>query len=444
MRNFIYLVICTLCLWNPFPVSAQNSEVVLSLQDALAKAAENNWQINKAKEQGKAAKAEFRETNSIFLPNLNVSHTVVTTNDPLSAFGFKLKQEITKQEDFNPILLNDPKHIENFASKIEVQQPIINLDGLYGRKAASAKLQAVDYTTERTINYTKFEVKKAYYQLELAKQAVVVLDKSIEVAKSAEELTANNLKQGYVKDADLLAAKVRVLELNTQLLDAKNNKKQANEYLAYLLGMDINTQISTSDHLEKQPSLLSGLVQVEDTGFRSDLMAYKKGIEARKNMLKSQKMQFLPRLNAFGAYEWNDDHLFGTSANNYMIGASLSWNLFSGYKNVGKVQKAKAELKIAELNLSEYESRNNMEIQGAKRNLKLAFDRIELTKLAKEQSLEALRIRENRYKQGLEKTTDLLYSESVSLARSLDYINALYKYHVAVFQLELLLEKDLQ
>ena len=444
MRKLVYLLICILFLGNSFQGNAQNSEVVLSLQDALTKTVENNWQINKAKQQGKAAKAEFRETNSIFLPNLKLSHTGISTNDPLSAFGFKLKQEITQQSDFNPLLLNDPEHIENFATKIEVQQPIINLDGLYGRKAANAKLQAVDFTTERTINFTKFEVKKAYYQLELANEAVKVLSKSKEVAQSAQELTENNLKQGYVKDADLLAAKVRVLELNTQLSDAKNNKKQAGEYLAYLLGMDINTQISTSDHLEKQSNLLIGMSKVEDTGSRSDLMAYKKGIEARENVLKSQKMQFLPRLNVFGAYEWNDDHLFGTSANNYMIGASLSWNLFSGYKNVGKVQKAKAELKISKLNLSEYEARNNMEIQGAKRNLKLAFDRIELTKLAKEQSEEALRIRENRYKQGLEKTTDLLYSESISLARSLDYINALYRYHVAVFQLELLLEKDLQ
>eukprot|EP01029_Cantina_marsupialis_P022899 TRINITY_DN5628_c0_g1_i1.p2 TRINITY_DN5628_c0_g1~~TRINITY_DN5628_c0_g1_i1.p2 ORF type:complete len:445 (-),score=58.23 TRINITY_DN5628_c0_g1_i1:5657-6991(-) len=444
MRYIIYLLTLILTGSGSLLAKVQTEELKLSLADALQRATENNWQITKAKEEGRAAKAEFRQSNAVFLPNLNLSHTGVVTNDPLTSFGFKLKQEITTHADFNPVLLNDPDRIDNFNTKLEVQQPLINLDGLYGRKAANAKMQAVDFTTERTINHIQYEVKKAYFQLELAQEAVRVLEKSEETVKSALELTQNNRKQGYVKEADELAAKVRVLEVSNQLADANNNRKKAGEYLAYLLGMDIKTPISTTDRLDKQPSLLLSLSQQSEGAARSDIMAYRKSIEARKNVLKSQKMQFLPKLNAFGAYEWNDSKLFGTSANNYMLGASLSWNLFGGYKNIGKVQKAKAELKIAEIDLAEYESRNKMEIEGAKRNLKVAFDRINLSQLAKEQADEALRIRTNRYKQGLEKTTDVLHSESVSLGRNLEYINALYQYHIAVFQLELLLEKELQ
>lgn len=444
MRNLkIYFIL--LLIWG-FSINgkSQTVELKLSLKEALVKASENNWEINKAKAQGRVAKAEFRQTNSVFLPIVSLSHTGIITNDPLSSFGFKLKQKITTQADFNPLVLNDPDQTKNFSTKIEFQQPLINIDGIYGRRAASAKMKAVDYRTERTINFTKFEVKKAYYQLKLAQEAVFVLRASKKAAASALQLTENNLQQGFVKEADLLSAKVRVLELDNQLADASNNQKSAGEFLAYLLGLDINVVIVTTDSLEKKPSLLNGLKQPSQIENRSDLNAYRKGVEARESMLKSQKMQFLPRLNAFGAYEWNDDKLFGTAANNYMIGASLSWNLFSGYKNIAKVQKAKAELKISELNFAEYVSRNNMEIQSAKRNLKVAYDKIELSKLAKEQAEEALRIRTNRYKQGLEKTTDILYSETVSMARNLDYINSLYNYHVAVFQLELLLEKELQ
>ncbi|WP_321516099.1 TolC family protein [Marinifilum fragile] len=444
MRNIIYLLTFVLTFANISKVFSQEAELKLSLKDALLKAAQNNRQINKAIEQGKAAKAEFRQTNSVFLPNLNLSHTAITTNDPLAAFGFKLKQEITTQADFNPVLLNDPDRIENYNTKIEVQQPILNFDGLYERKAANAKMEAVDFTTERTIKFTKFEVKKAYYQLELAQEAVNVIEKSLETAKSALQLTQDNLEQGYVKEADLLSAKVRVLELNNQLADAKNNQKQAGEFLAYILGLDIQTVIVTIEKLDQKPSLLQALNKDQNEDMRSDIMAYKKSLEARENMLKSEKMRFLPRLNAFGTYEWNDSQLLGTSANNYMIGASLSWDIFSGYKNVGKVQKAKAELKIAKLDLADYQSKSSMEIQGAKRNLKVAFDRIEMSKMAKNQAEEAFRIRTNRYKQGLEKTIDVLQSESMAMMKNLDYINSLYQYHVAVFQLELLLEKELQ
>ncbi|WP_421919473.1 TolC family protein [Marinifilum sp.] len=443
MRKIISLFICFLIVSEISKLLAQQTEMKLSLQEALQTATDNNRQINKAKEQGRVAKAEFRQTNSVFLPKLNLSHTAVATNDPLASFGFKLKQKITTSKDFNPILLNDPDRIENYNTKITVQQPILNFDGFYLRKAANTKMQAVDFTTARAINFTKFEVKKAYYQLELAQEAVDVIAKSVETAKSALRQTKHNLEQGYAKEADLLSAKVHLLEVNNQLEDAKNSQRQAGEWLAYILGLDIQTTIVTTDKLNHVPSLLQALSE-SDEGMRSDIMAYKKSLESHENMLKSEKMRFLPRLNAFGAYGWNDSKLFGTSANNYMLGASLSWDIFTGYKHAGKVQKAEAELKIAKFDLTDYQSRSNMEIIAAKRNLKLTFNRIETNKLAKEQAEEAFRIRTNRYKQGLEKTIDVLHAESMALMKKLDYINSLYNYHVAVFQLELLLEKVLQ
>ena len=442
MRNIIYLSLCLL-LFN-LSVKAQQAKKQLSLEEAINLAMENNRLVNKAKEQGRVAKADYKQTNSVFLPQLNISHTAFVTNDPLSAFGFKLKQEITTQNDFNPVLLNDPSQIENYNTKIEVQQPLINMDGFYARKAANAKMQAIDFTTERTIFHTRFQVKKAYYQLELTQKAVQVIEKSLLSAQSALKLTEDNMKQGFAKEADYLAVKVRVLDLQTQLADVKNNQIRANEYLAYLIGIDIATAINTLDKLGKKPLTL-GIVETNEQGrLRSDLMAYKKSMEARESVLKSEKMRFLPKLNAFGAYEWNDDQVFGTNAKRYLFGASLSWNLFNGYKNVGKVQKAKAELKIAKLELADYESKNRIDIKSAKRNLQVAFNRVDMNELAKKQAEEAYRIRNNRYKQGLEKTTDLLQSEAESLVKNLGYINSLYQYHLAVFQLELLLEKELQ
>ena len=80
-------------------------------------------------------------TNSVFLPGIEASHTGVTTNDPLSSFGFKLKQEIVQQADFDPARLNDPGSNENFGTKIEIQQPLLNLDGIYAEKQPGSNLK---------------------------------------------------------------------------------------------------------------------------------------------------------------------------------------------------------------------------------------------------------------------------------------------------------------
>lgn len=412
--------------------------ITLSLSQALEKAKQNNWAISKARADEAAAKAQYGQTHSVFLPRIGVSHTGVTTNDPLSSFGFKLKQEVVTAADFSPSLLNDPSRINNFSTRIEVEQPLINLDGIYGRKAASASLRAMEYRSERTIHHVRFEVKRAYYALQLTQQSRKVIHQSLELAHTNLVVAQNNLVQGYVKEADVMAAKVRTLELANALTDADNKVQQTREFLAYLLGMDMSVPISTTDSLEVEAYPLVSLEMVR--GGRSDLMAYEQGVVARKQLLKSKKMQFLPRINGFGSYEWNDDKLLGMGANNYMIGARLSWTLFGGYKNIGAVKQAKAELQKAELDYGEYVARNGMEIETARRNLKVAYEKIAVSRLARDQAKESLRIRTNRYKQGLERTVDLLMAETSNSNRELAYLKSLYDYHIALFKVEMLLE----
>ena len=101
----------------------------ISKNDLLQKVTENNLQIKVAEKSFQSAKADYRQSNALFLPNITVSHTGIVTTNPLMAFGSKLNQEILTASDFNPALLNDPDKTQNFATKIEVQQPLINLDG---------------------------------------------------------------------------------------------------------------------------------------------------------------------------------------------------------------------------------------------------------------------------------------------------------------------------
>jgi outer membrane protein TolC len=95
------------------------------------------------------------------------------------AFGSKLNQATITASDFNPEILNNPDRTTNFATKIEVLQPIINVDGLYGRQAARAKMNAFELRTERTKEYLELEVNKSFMELQLAYKAVGVLEKQV-------------------------------------------------------------------------------------------------------------------------------------------------------------------------------------------------------------------------------------------------------------------------
>ncbi|MFO7673618.1 MAG: TolC family protein [Lutibacter sp.] len=412
-------------LFNVIIINAQQE--LISLEEVLVKVEKNNYAIKISDQDYKVAKADFNQTNSIFLPNISISHTAITTTNPLMAFGSKLNQEILTQADFNPALLNDPNEIKNFATKIEIQQPIFNADGLFMRKAAKAKMNAVELQSDRTKDYIKLEVTKAYMQLQVAYKAVEVLEKAKEAALENKKIADNSFKQGYMQKADILSVEVHMTEVENQLLSAKSSVQNASDNLKFLMGEQNEMVLKPSSELKAELDL--AIYNETLSQNRADIDAMQQSTEAYNNMHKANKMGYLPSLNAFGSYEMYDDQLFGTDAKGYLVGAQLSWNVFDGYKRIGKIQKSRAELDKAEISLDQYKNQSNLDYNIAKRQLKDAENKLMLTNLASEQSKEALRIRTNRFEQGLEKTSDLLISETQYMQKQLEYLQTVFNYN---------------
>ena len=135
MKKVLTGLLITACSIS-VPLLAQES-VPLALEEAIASAVKNNKEIIMASLDEQSAEAKFKQTNAVFLPQIKVSYTAMSTNNPLNAFGFKLQQESITPSDFNPELLNNPSSTQNFLTKAEWQQPILNMDMLYMRKAAN-------------------------------------------------------------------------------------------------------------------------------------------------------------------------------------------------------------------------------------------------------------------------------------------------------------------
>ncbi|GAA4300767.1 TolC family protein [Aestuariibaculum suncheonense] len=409
--------------------------VLISKEQVLSRVQEENTSIKISEEAFNSAKADFRQTNAVFLPNITASHTGISTTNPLMAFGSKLNQEILTASDFDPALLNDPSKTQNFATKIEVQQPLINADGIYQRKAAKTKMEAMSLQTQRTSDYLALEVDKAFMQLQLAYKAVDVLEKALEAANANKTLAENSFKQGYLQRSDVLNVEVRVSEVLAQLQNAKSNVQNVSNYLSFLMNDETYVVYKPSEELVVQS------LQFQDANIsenRSDIKAMELASQAYKDMSKADKMTFLPRLNAFGSYEMYDDKIFRADASGYVVGAQLSWDIFQGSKRFGKAQKSKAEYEKSKLEYNQYISQSKLELNKAKRMLLDAENKLNITKLALAQSEESLRIRTNRFKEGLEKTSDLLMAETQYAQKQLEYHQTIFEYNYAKAYLEFL------
>ncbi|MFD1315903.1 TolC family protein [Namhaeicola litoreus] len=413
----------------------QNTEPI-SLDQAKALAIQNNYELRINQKSYAVAKAEQEQANAAFLPSLVLSNTSVSTNNPLQAFGFKLLQESVTTEDFNPDKLNDPGSQENFNTKIELIQPIFHLDGWKMKKAAKSKTEALELQNERSKEYLQLEIEKAYMQLQLAYEQQEVIEKALETGEVNLKISKDQFDQGLIQFADVINVEVRFNEVKNDLLKAKSNVLNSSEYLAYLIGKEPNDILIPTEKLTMSEYPEPDSVKMSSD--RKDLLAIEQNITAQEQMLKSSQYQFVPKASAMAHYEWNDNDFMGFNVSNYLVGLQLSWDVFDGGKTLGKVHREKAMLEKNELYKQNYLAQSELELNKARRQMYDARDAVEIAELAVEQSKESYRIVSNRFSQGLEKTSDLLYAETQLQKQELNHSQALFNYNYALSYLNFL------
>jgi outer membrane protein TolC len=360
---FYSLAITAVAFFNVFAlkVSAQDSTKNLSLNNAIEATLKNNKNIQLAKLDGSISTANYQQTAAAFLPQIDLSYSAISTNNPLNAFGFKLQQGTITQNDFNPVLLNHPSQTPDFMTQLEVKQPLINMDMLYMRKGAEKQTEMYQYKTQRTQEYMTFEVKKAYLQLQLSCNALKVAKEALQTARSVYTYTDNRFKQGLIQKSDLLNANVHVIAVESSFSKAQSSIRNASDNLSLLMGQPLGVIYKINDQ--------SGvaLLGTDTSGqrilsTRADFMAMQKAIDASGLLIKSSQMSYLPKLNAFGNYQYNDSHLTGFGANAYLVGLQLSWNIFNGNKtkNVIIAQKLERDKLIVQLEQQKDQSKQDL------------------------------------------------------------------------------------
>lgn len=411
----------------------------ISVDEVIDIARINNSHVKLTTLDEKVASANYQQTDAVFLPQISLGYTALSTNNPLNAFGFLLQQESVTAMDFEPTKLNNPGASQNYSTQIEAKLPLINTDLIYARKGAKAQREAYKYKAERTKEYIEFEVRKAYTQLQMAYQARKVLQQSLEDVKEIHQSVTNFYNQGLIQKSDVLNAQVQVNTIETALAKAESNIRNASDGLNLLMGADIGDQyIYATDSLSQSISISQdGKLSTS----RSDILALSKAVDATSMMLKSSKMSFLPRVNAFGAYSLNDPKAFKFRNDSYLVGINLSWTIFSGNQNRSKIRSAKFQHNKQQEELNLHIQKEQFELNKTQRELADSQVEINKQKVSTQHAEEALRIMSNRHKEGLVSTTDLLMAQAQLSKQQLLLAQSVMTYNITVAHLNFLSKK---
>lgn len=406
----------------------------LSLADALSTALQNNPDLAFADLDESIARARFDQTMAVWLPQLKVSYTAMSTNNPLNAFGFKLQQQSITAADFNPALLNNPSTTQNFMTKAEWMQPLVNMDMLAMRQAARDQVQVAHFKRARMRDYVAMQVRQAYAQLQLAHQARAVMEESLATARVAETSTRQRFDQGYLQKSDVLHVQVQVSMLETKLAEANTSVHAASDMLSLLMKSTTGV-VYQVDSMQWEMSA-GNEAQVAEQ--RADFQAMRSAIQALGSMASASRLSFVPKLNAFGEYLINDKSATGFGSSSYLVGAQLSWSLFTGMTTRNKVREYSREQEKTQQQLVYEQARARVELEKSMRQLEDARLSVHQYDVAVGQASEALRIIENRYQQGLVTTPEYLQAQTLLSQQKLYRAQAIFQYNTTRAYLEFL------
>ena len=379
----------------------------LNLEDAIIAARENNKIIEKAEKDVEIANTQYKKSTAIFLPQVGLSYTAMTTNNPLNAFGFKLQQKRITQNDFNPALLNDPDNTGDFMTMAKVEQPIFNADMLYKRKAAKAQIEIKGLQKERTKDYIQMLTENEFMQLQFTYEAVDVIKEALETSNALHKRIHDFYEQGYVQKSDLLNVEVHIKSIETQLKSTENRIENSSDQLSVLMGKPTGAIYLVEELQALAPQEKNILPEN-----RSDFRAMQKGMSAYDLMKKSSKMSYVPKLNGFASYQFNDSKFGRFRAGSYLAGLQLSWNVFQGNTQKHEIKESVLEKEKLAIELETMKSESQKELNKAQRTLIDADFQIKQALSAINQAQEALDITQARYEQGLENITNVLMAQT--------------------------------
>ncbi len=423
-RNYLILWM----LAGLLPAAGAQPPVRLAEAEAVTAVLSGNTAVKIAQLDEQVARSNYRQTDAIYLPQVGISYTAMTTNNPLQAFGLRLQQKNITAADFNPATLNHPGAYPDFNTQLNVQQPLLNLDLMNQRKAASKQVEMVGLVSQRTREHLAFETHKTYMQLQLLYAADGVLREAKQSLQSMYKNVQDYYRQGMVQKSDLLNAEVQLLAVETQLSQSASGIAGVSDMLSMLMGR-------TSGVVYLVDTLVQATATADSFVFnanRADFAALRKGMEATDQLMAATRASRLPRVNAFGTWQLNDNRVLGFGANAWMVGLQVSWNIFNGNRTSNTLQRQQFEKQKLQEQLRQQEDESKLRISQAGRQLEDARFALRQQQLATEQSAEALRVLQNRFAQGLVKTTDVLMAHTQWSQQRMAYVQAVYQYNFSV------------
>ena len=406
---------------------AATAQEPLTLRQAIDQALGQNPAAAMANAGGQEARSAATMARTQLLPHLNFTEDISRGDDPVYAFGARLRQRQFTQDDFALNDLNRPQPIGNFAARFsgswtafdsfKTQREIRRAD-LF-RASASSSSKAVD-------QQIVLRVVESYQAVLYAQREIDVAQHEQETAAALLNSVAEHVKAGLAVESDQMSAEVNVAARKEEMIAAQGDLELAWAELREAMGAP---ELKASELKPIEPHTFAQLPLDEEIATaaktRPDLMALAQTQSAQASAVGAARSQFGPTVSAYGNWEEDRGSLGSSGGNNWVAGVQIGVDILPMGKRAQLAQESATKQRIdAQLSASQQHVR--LEVSQAHIHRQTAALSLDTARAAMDQSAESLRILKNRYGAGLATITDLLRAEDAERQSRSMYWKAVY------------------
>lgn len=421
--NIQFLIVFTGIIFLLATVSrAGESTEILSLEKTIETAVSNNIGLLKAKEKINAATAKKNASRANFFPTFNATYQYRHNYEEIS----------------NRLLgITTPENEYVFAAS--VTQPLFaGFSILNSYRLAGLGLDAADLNEKIVRLDIVYQASKAYFSVLKAIKIKNVLEDTVTLLLSHENVAKSFYEVGMTPLNDLLKSQVELANSRQDLTTAGNNLEIAKAEFNNILRRDVNAPVNLEDILDYIPL-------ANELGYYLDL-AEKNRLEIKLADLEIQiaekeaalaRKDYYPTVTLSGTRyqrgtDWDVDGGSGISdPNSWNISAVASWNFWEWGKTSYGEKEKKSQILQTKLNRDAIIDKIRVEVKQSFLKTKEAESNIITVRKAIEQAKENLRISQERYKEQISTSTDVLDAQTLLSRTMTNYYNALYDFKIS-------------
>ena len=413
----------------PVFIAAEADDGRFNLSQTIEAALQANLELQRSKVEVDAATATRSARATEFFPTLNARYGYIHRDNPT-------RQALGGGAGTIDVLTN-PKHEYNFVTSFS--QPIFTGFALYNQyKIADLGLDIAEFTEKLTRQDVILDAKNAYFLILKAQKLMDVADETVKQIAAQKEVAENMYQVGMSPLNDLLQSQVQLANAKQALITAKNNLDLTKSQFNTLLRRQVNSPVSVVDILDFTPwvqSIEDCLSQAKNN--RLEIQVTDLEIQIAEKDYKLSQRGFYPSVNLVGTWtkrgtDWEVDGGRGIGDKDFWdIRATASWDFWQwGRTKYGVKEKLS---RLSQFKLRKEQVLDNIDLEVKQAYLKVQESQKNITTIEKaiEQAKENLRITEERYKEQVSTTTDVLVAQTLLTETMTNYYNALYDFKIA-------------